>query len=96
MYCDKRITITLFISLIVTIIVSSSIWIYENFISKLFENFDNKRNIKMKIYKSDEIFDPDEQPEYDAQDPDNAPMTFDPDQQPYLDDEKIISRRKQY
>ena len=96
MYCDKRITITLFISLIVTIIVSSSIWIYENFISKLFENFDNKRNIKMKIYKSDEIFDPDEQPEYDAQDPDNAPMTFDPDQQPYLDDEKIISSRKQY
>ena len=53
MYCDKRITITLFISLIVTIIVSSSIWIYENFISKLFENFDNKRNIKMKIYKSE-------------------------------------------
>ena len=96
MYCDKRITITLFISLIVTIIVSSSIWIYDNFISKLIENFDNKRNIKMKIYKSDEIFDPDEQPEYDAQDPDNAPMTFDPDQQPYLDDEKIISSRKQY
>ena len=96
MYCDKRITITLFISLIATLIVLSVIWIYDKFIEKLIEHFDNKRNIKMKIYKSDEIFDPDEQPEYDAQDPDNAPMTFDPDQQPYLDYEKIISSRKQY
>jgi hypothetical protein len=96
MYCDKRITITLFISLIATLIVLSVIWIYDKFIEKLIEHFDNKRNIKMKIYKSDEIFDPDEQPEYDAQDPDNAPMTFDPDQQPYLDDEKIISSRKKY
>lgn len=96
MYCDKRISITLFISLIATLIVLSVIWIYDKFIGKLIEHFDNKRNTKMKIYKSDEIFDPDEEPEYDSQDPDNAPMTFDPDQQPYLDDEKNISSRKKY
>jgi len=85
MYCNKHITLTLSISLIATIIFLSGKWIYDKLIAKYHEQFDheqfdNKRNTKMKIYKSDEIFDPDEQPENDVHDPDNAPMTFDPDQ----------------
>ena len=94
---NKNISLGLLICIIILLI---GLIVYQiiNFISsRIFvEQFFNKRNTRMKIYKSDEIFDPDEQPEYDAQDPDNAPMTFDPDQQPYLDDEKIISSRKQY
>jgi hypothetical protein len=102
MYCNKRITLTLFISLIITTIFLSSVWIYDNFIGKYIgkyigkftEQFNNKRETRMKIYKSTEIYDPDEEPEYNEQDPDNAPMKFDPDQQPYLDDEEINPSHK--
>lgn len=53
------------------------------------ETFNNKRETRMKIYKSDEIYDPDETPEIeDNDDPDSDPMQFDPDQQPYLDDQE--------
>ena len=53
------------------------------------EYFYTKRNTRIKIYRSDEIFDPDEQPEFEDYDPDDVPMEFDPNQQPYLDDEEI-------
>jgi hypothetical protein len=52
------------------------------------ESFYNKRETRIKIYKSDEIYDPDELPEIEENDdPDSDPMDFDPDQQPYLDDQ---------
>jgi hypothetical protein len=52
------------------------------------ESFYNKRETRIKIYKSDEIYDPDELPELEENDdPDSDPMDFDPDQQPYLDDQ---------
>jgi hypothetical protein len=52
------------------------------------ESFYNKRETRIKIYKSDEIYDPDELPEIgEYDDPDSDPMNFDPDQQPYLDDQ---------
>jgi hypothetical protein len=102
MYCNKRITLTLFISLIITIIFLSAVWIYDNFIEKYIgtyigkftEQFNNKRNTKIKIYKSSEIYDPDEKPENNEQDPDNAPMIYDPDQQDNLDDEEVDFRKQ--
>ena len=52
------------------------------------DSFYNKRDTRIKIYKSDEIYDPDELPELEENDdPDSDPMDFDPDQQPYLDDQ---------
>jgi len=58
------------------------------------EPFFNKRDTRIKIYKSDEIYDPDEEPQLDNNDdPDSEPMDFDPDQQPYLDDQ---TNPKQY
>ena len=43
------------------------------------EYFYNKRTTRIKIYKSDKISDPDEQPEFEDYDPDNAPMKYDLD-----------------
>jgi hypothetical protein len=52
------------------------------------ESFYNKRETRIKIYKSNEIYGPDELPEIgENDDPDSDPMNFDPDQQPYLDDQ---------
>ena len=85
MYCDKKTTLFLLLCLIITSILVLCYWIYNNFFNKLNipENFNTKRNIKMKIYKSDDILDPDENPENDDEgDPDNKPMQFDPDQNP--------------
>jgi hypothetical protein len=91
--CNKKITITLFVCLIITILYVIIVWLYDKIINfldrKVYDHFYTKRNIRMKIYKSDEIFDPDEAPEYDDFDPDDEPMKFDPDQQPMLYDEEI-------
>jgi hypothetical protein len=71
-------------------------WLYDkitNLLSrKVYDHFYAKRTTRMKIYKSDEIFDPDENPEYDEYDPDDEPMKFDPDQQPMLDNTEIIRK----
>jgi hypothetical protein len=45
---------------------------------KIYDHFNNKRNTKIKIYRSNKILDPDELPENDKYDPDNSPMKFDP------------------
>jgi len=64
------------------------------YMDELHESFYNKRETRIKIYKSDEIYDPDELPEIEENDdPDSDPMDFDPDQQPYLDDQ---ANPKQY
>jgi len=64
----------------------------------LLEGFYAKRNERIRIYKSDEIFDPDEAPEIEDLDPDDDLMNFDPDQQPLLDNQmnNIVLRRKKY
>jgi len=43
------------------------------------EYFYNKRTTRIKIYKSDKISDPDENPDTENNDPDNAPMKYDLD-----------------
>ena len=45
----------------------------------ILEKFYGKRNLRIRIYKSDEIFNPDDAPEIEERDPDNNPMVFDPD-----------------
>jgi hypothetical protein len=86
MYYNKYITLTLFVSLWITIIFIFIKWLFDIFIIKINnnknnnENFNNKRNTKIKIYKSNEIFDPDEQPEIEDYDADDYPIKFDPDQ----------------
>lgn len=98
MNCNKYITLTLFICLLCTICFFVLKWLFDMVSKKATngnenenenENFDTKRNTRIKIYRSDEIFDPDEQPEFEDYDPDDVPMEFDPNQQPYLDDEEI-------
>jgi len=98
MNCNKYITLTLFICLLCTICFFLLKWLFD-MVSKKATNgngngngneyFYTKRNTRIKIYRSDEIFDPDEQPEFEDYDPDDVPMEFDPNQQPYLDDEEI-------
>ena len=64
----------------------------------LLEGFYGKRTARIRIYKSDEIFDPDEEPEIEDIDPDDNPLQFDPDQQPLLDDQlnNLVLRRIAY
>jgi len=91
---QNPICLTLFVCIIFLLIVLVIKYIIE--ISARYENFYfySKRNERIRIYQSDEIFDPDELPEYEDYDPDTDPMKFDPDQQPYLDDEEIAPIRK--
>jgi hypothetical protein len=46
--------------------------------TKTYEYF-NKRDTKIKIYKNDDILDPDENPNDEEYDPDNAPLKYDID-----------------
>jgi len=88
MLCNKYITLTLFICLILTIGFCIIKWLFDVVINKYKynynynynENFYNKRNTKTKIYKSNEIFDPDEKPEFEDYDTDDYPIKFDPDE----------------
>jgi hypothetical protein len=95
MYCNKKITLTLFVCLLLTIVgiaVGFVVrWLWDKIIGKN-EYFYTKRNTRLKLYKSDEIFDPDETPEYDEYDPDDEPLLFDPDQQPLLNPEKLKNK----
>ncbi len=75
---------TLFVCIILLLIFMIVCWIFK---IPILEGFYAKRNDRIRIYKSDEIFDPDESPEYEDQDPDDNPMLFDPDQQPLLDNQ---------
>lgn len=95
---NKNIQNTLLICLILVISITLIYLIYRRLaISGVFgnEKFINynggKRATRMKIYKSNEIFDPDEAPEMEDYDPDDEPMKFDPDQQNNLDDEPITT-----
>ena len=69
MECNNKITLSLFVCLCVcilgVILFYTIQFIYNLLIQKLHEQFDNKRTMKMKIYKSDEILDPDENPSLD-------------------------------
>lgn len=91
---NSDITLALF-TILLTLLIFGLIFVIGREIIKISklsnsnEEFYNKRDQRMKIYKSDEIFDPDEQPEFDEYDPDSNPSLFDPDQQPNLDDETI-------
>jgi membrane peptidoglycan carboxypeptidase len=71
--CNKYITITLFVSLIITIVVVIVYAFVELVYKKVYDNFENKRDFRVKMYKSDEILDPDEDPEDEELDLDNAP-----------------------
>lgn len=83
MYC-KQITLILFICLIITIFLLLCLWLFKLlyiFITnktKTYEYF-NKRDTKIKIYKNDDILDPDENPNDEEYDPDNAPLKYDID-----------------
>ena len=76
---DKSLTLGLFICiifLIIGILVYNLLNMLSGMTNKIMEKFDNKRTTRIKIYKSDEIFDPDELPEYDENDPDSNPLFF--------------------
>jgi hypothetical protein len=98
----NKICITLFICILVVLLGLIIKWI-SSYIFKIFgvfgfstnsEGFYYNRNTRIKIFQSDEIFDPDELPEIEDIDPDDDPINFDPDQQHILDDEeKSITRR---
>lgn len=84
--------LVLFMCIIAVLLVVIIAWVFNISLSgprRSPEGFYAKRNDRIKIYQSDEIFDPDEAPEYDNQDPDDNPRLYDPDQQPMLDDEEI-------
>lgn len=85
------ILLIIFLSLIVLVLS----WIFKR---PILEGFYGKRNSRIRIYKSDEIFDPDESPEIEDLDPDDNPLSFDPDQQPSLDDQlnNTVLRRITY
>jgi hypothetical protein len=80
---NKNISLGLLICIII-ILIGSIVYQIINFISSriFIEQFFNKRNTRMKIYKSDEIFDPDESAINNDEDPDTNPK-YDPDQQQY-------------
>jgi len=69
MVCNNKITISLFVCLCACILGVIIFYImqfmYNLLIKKMSEHFDNKRNTKLNIYKSDEILDPDENPSLD-------------------------------
>ena len=75
---NKNISLGLLICIII-LLIGSIIYLIINFISSriYIENFFNKRNTRMKIYKSDEIFDPDKSLLNNNEDPDTNPK-YDP------------------
>lgn len=64
---------------IVIILILQKLGIMKNIITD-YEKFDDKRKIMEKIYKNDDILDPDEDPEDEGDDPD-AIYGADPDSQ---------------
>jgi hypothetical protein len=83
---------TLFICIIIISLIFILNWIFK---LHILEGFYAKRNDRIRIYQSDEIFDPDESPEIEDIDPDDNPLLFDPDQQPFLDNQlnNVVLRR---
>ena len=75
---NKNISLGLLICIII-LLIGSTIYLIINFISSriYIENFFNKRNTRMKIYKSDEIFDPDKSLLNNDEDPDTN-QKYDP------------------
>jgi len=75
---NKNISLGLLICIII-LLIGSIIYLIINFISSriYIENFFNKRNTRMKIYKSDEIFDPDKSLLNNDEDPDTN-QKYDP------------------
>lgn len=82
------------ISLLILLILLLN-WIFK---LSILEGFYAKRNERIRIYKSNEIFDPDEAPELDDFDPDDNPLQFDPDQQPLLNNQlnNVVLHRASY
>ncbi len=74
MTSNNKITLTLFVCLLVVCVYLIVIYIYNLIIFNIYEYFDNKRNTKIKIYKSDEILDPDEYTPNDEYEIDNTNM----------------------
>ena len=95
MTLKKPICTILFICILLSLLFLVVSWIFK---LPMLEGFYGQRNTRIRIYKSDEIFDPDEAPELEDLDPDNNPMLFDPDQQPMLDDQlnNVVLRRITY
>jgi len=87
--------ICILLILFLTLIVLVASYIFK---LPLLEGFYAKRIDRIRIYQSDEIFDPDEAPELEDLDPDDNPMLFDPDQQPLLDDQldNVVLRNVRY
>jgi len=86
MKSKNPIGLILFICIFFLIIITFISYLLEKlFHISIFEGFYAKRNERIRIYKSDEIFDPDESPDVEELDPDDNPLIFDPDQQPPID-----------
>lgn len=86
----NKLTSTILLSCIIIIIFTYLLYIICKYICKfvsrnkeLFRNSSNDKRSKMiKIYKDDDILDPDENPEYNINDPDST-ISIDPDNQEY-------------
>ena len=75
---NKNISLGLLICIII-LLIGSLVYLIINFILSRIcvENFFNKRNTRMQIYKSDEIFDPDKSLLNNDEDPDTN-QKYDP------------------
>ena len=79
---NENIMLALYVCILIIIIAFIIYCLYKLFkqsITNFKETFYNKRNRKIEIYKSDEIYDPDENEENEEYDPDSNPNEFDPD-----------------
>jgi hypothetical protein len=97
MVLKKSICTTLFICILFTLLFLVVSWIFKLPILEL-EGFYGIRNKRIRIYQSDDIFDPDEAPEIEDLDPDDNPFLFDPDQQPMLNNQmnNVVLHRATY
>ena len=71
MNCNNHISLVLFTSLLGIFIFLLIKWICDIIVNNIYESFENKRNLKINILKSDDMLDPDENmynDEYDEND----------------------------
>ena len=87
----NKLTSIVLLGCIIIICVTYLLFIIIKYTLKLFSSYkelfkgsssNDKRSKMMKIYKSDEILDPDENPEYNINDPDST-ISLDPDNEEY-------------
>lgn len=87
---SNKLTSLVLLGCIIIIILSYLLFIFfkgiSNLLSRYTETFNTDSNSKrskiIKMYKSDEILDPDENPDYNVNDPDST-ISIDPDNEEY-------------